>query len=132
MVKRSEPKMVEVTLRVAEPIARAWQKFKSKPDRTADEGLDGAALLLAMDADGYIERNPAQKAALAVLEDPSRDPLEMLAAMRYMARVRRETEIESWADSGPECHAYVQKLRNRHQFKALEDAQAFGRVYLDE
>ena len=132
MVKRTEPQMVEVTLRVAGPIARAWEKFKSKPSRQTDGGVDGAALLLAMDADADIERKPARKAALAVLQDPTHDPLEVLAAMRYIARCRREVEVERWADSGPECHAYVQKLRKRHQFKALEDARAFGRVFLDE
>ena len=85
-----------------------------------------------MDADVDIERKPARRAALAVSQDPMRDPLELLAAMRYIARCRREAEVERWADSGPECHAYVQKLRKRHLLKADEDARAFGRVFLDE
>ena len=127
MVRKSKPQMDDVTLRVATPIARAWAQFRQSRSYKDMSNLDGAALLLAMDADRDSERKPAQRASQILGFEDNIDPLEIMAAMRYIARCRRETELDRWAERGPECHASVERLRKRHQLKALEDAQAFVR-----
>ncbi len=132
MVMRSQPQMVQVTLRVARPIAQAWAQFRQKNTLIDQDSLDGAALLLAMDADADSERKPATKAAAALAQDSEHDSMEVLAAMRYIARCRQEVELERWAKSGPECHAFVQRLRKRHQLKAGQDADAYERVFLNQ